>query len=126
MNALAPISLKLDPLVRRLASSSDGEVIACVRAIERQLAKTGASWHDLADKLTSAPETPAQSYEPPAFYDYLTAVEWLLANDCGELTVRDINFCKDMRAILYRWPPKPKQAAWIRSLVERLGGQFDG
>ncbi len=28
--------------------------------------------------------------------------------------------------ILYRWPPKPKQAAWLRSLVEWLGGRFDG
>jgi len=30
-----------------------------------------------------------------------------------------------MPGILYRWPPKPKQAAWLRSLVERLGGRFD-
>lgn len=31
-----------------------------------------------------------------------------------------------MPGILYRWPPKPKQAAWLRSLVEWLGGRFDG
>ncbi len=31
-----------------------------------------------------------------------------------------------MPGILYRWPPKPKQAAWLRSLVERLGGRLDG
>ena len=67
MTALAPISDKLDPLVRRLASSSDGEVVACVRAIDRQLDRAGASWHDLADKLTSAPEKPTQGHEPPVF-----------------------------------------------------------
>ena len=31
-----------------------------------------------------------------------------------------------MPGILYRWPPKSKQAAWLRSLVERLGGRIDG
>ncbi len=31
-----------------------------------------------------------------------------------------------MPGILYRWPPKPKQAARLRSLVEKLGGRFDG
>ncbi len=31
-----------------------------------------------------------------------------------------------MPGILYRWPPKPKQAAGLRSLVEWLGGRFDG
>lgn len=125
MTALAAVADRLDPLIRRLASDQDGEVVACVRAIERQLDKAGASWHDLADRLAS-PETPAQSHEPPVFYDYLTAIEWLLAIDAGELTDRDIAFCEDMRGILYRWPAKPKQAAWLRSLVERLGGQFNG
>jgi hypothetical protein len=27
---------------------------------------------------------------------------------------------------VYRWPPKPKQAAWLRSLVAQLGGEFHG
>ncbi len=66
MNAIAPVADRLDPLIRRLASDKDGEVIACVRAISRQLDKAGASWHDLADRLT-APDTPAQGHEPPAF-----------------------------------------------------------
>ncbi len=125
MTALAPISDKLDPLVRRLASSSDGEVVACVRAIERQLDKAGLNFHDLAGMLT-APETPVESHVPPVFYDYLTAVEWILASDCGALNSRDIGFCEDMRAVLYRWPASPKQAAWLRSLIERLGGRWDG
>ena len=125
MNTLAPVAERLDPLIRRLASSNDGEIVACVVALRRQLEKAGLDFHDLADRLTG-PEAPAQSHEPPVFYDYLTAVEWLLATDCGELTARDIRFCEDMRGILYRWPAKPKQAAWLRSLIERLGGRFDG
>ncbi len=125
MTALAPIRDKLDPLIRRLATDKDAEALACVREIGRQLRKAGADWHDLADRLT-APEAPAQASEAPAFYDYLTACEWILATDCGELTARDITFCEDMRGILYRWPPKPKQAAWLRSLVSKLGGEFHG
>ena len=53
MNALAPITRKLDPLIRRLSTDKDGEVVACVRAIERQLAKAGLSFHDLADRLAA-------------------------------------------------------------------------
>ena len=33
---------------------------------------------------------------------------------------------EDGERILRRWPPRPKQARWIRALVERLGGWFDG
>ena len=66
MNALAPISDKLDPLVRRLASDEDGEVVACVRAISRQLENAGLSFHDLADRLT-VPDSAADSDVPPVF-----------------------------------------------------------
>ena len=125
MTALAPIADRLDPLIRRLASDKDGEVIACVRAISRQLGKAGLTFHDLADRLT-APEAAAEAGQPPVFYDYLTAVEWLLATDAGELTARDIDFLVSMRGILYRFPARPKQAAWIRGLVERMGGEFHG
>ena len=125
MNALAPVADRLDPLIRRLASDKDGEVIACVRAISRQLDKAGASWHDLADRLT-APETPAQADDAPVFTDYREACLWILATDSGELTARDIRFCEDMCNILRRWPPTLKQGAWLRGLVEKLGGEFHG
>ena len=126
MNAHPQIANRIDPLIRRLASDMDGEIVACVRAIDRQLNRAGLTFHDLADRLTRVQETPAQKHEPQAFYDYLTACEWILRTDCGELSARDIRFAEDMRAILYRWPPKPKQAAWLRTLVEKLGGRFDG
>ncbi len=60
------------------------------------------------------------------YTDYAAAVEWLLASDCGDLTAREIDFLESMRGILRKWPPRPKQAAWIRALVERIGGWFDG
>ena len=125
MTALAPVAARLDPLIRRLASDRDGEVVACVRAIERQLHKAGLTFHDLADKLT-APEIAAEDDAPAVFTDYAAAVEWILATDCGDLTAREIDFLESMRGILRKWPPKPKQARWIEALVERLGGWFDG
>ena len=125
MNALEPISHKLDPLVRRLASDKDGEVVACVAAMKRQLAKVGLDFHDLADQLT-APEAAAEDDAPAVFTNYGAAVEWLLATDAGDLTVREIDFLESMRGILRRFEPRPKQAAWIRGLVERLGASFDG
>ncbi len=121
----APIGDKLAILIPRLGSNRDGEIVATVRAIGRQLSKNGSDWHDLADRLT-APEAAAEAGQPPVFYDYLTAVEWLLATDAGELTARDIDFLVSMRGILYRFPARPKQAAWIRGLVERMGGEFHG
>ena len=126
MNALADVAPKLDLLIRRLASDQDGERLACVAAIQRQLDRAGLSIHDLADKLTSEPETPAQSREAPVFTDYAETVAWILAIACGALRARDINFCEDMPTILRRWPPTPRQAAWIRGLVEKLGGRFHG
>ena len=123
MNALAPITHKLDPLVRRLASDKDGEVVACVRAIGRQLANAGLSFHDLADRL-AAPEAATEDDVLPVS-DYAAAVEWLLATDCGDLRAREIEFLESMRDILRKWPPRPKQARWIEALVERLGGYWN-
>ncbi len=125
MSALAPIADRLDPLIRRLASDQDGERLACVAAIERQLGKAGLTFHDLADKLT-ATEPPAKSDETVVFYDYAEAVDWALASDCGELSAYEVSFLESMSEILDRWPPRPKQAAWIRDLVAKLGGRFDG
>ena len=74
MNAVAPVSDKLDPLIRRLASDKGGEVVATARAIGRQLAKAGLTFHDLADRLT-APEPAAEEDALPVFSNYAAAVE---------------------------------------------------
>jgi hypothetical protein len=50
---------KLDPLIRRLASTHDGEIIATVRALERRLRAAHFDLNDLA-------ETVAQQSPPPA------------------------------------------------------------
>ena len=55
---------KIDPLIRRLATDSDGETVACVRAIGRVLASAGMTFHDLADRL----KVPAQSSSDRQWY----------------------------------------------------------
>ena len=49
MGAPAP---RLDPLIRRLATNHDGEVVATVRAIGRALKAAGHDFHDLADAVS--------------------------------------------------------------------------
>ena len=46
-----PLAAKLAPLVARLASDSDAEVLACVRAIRRLLEARGFDLNDLAAML---------------------------------------------------------------------------
>lgn len=123
MGALTPIASKIDPLIRRLASDQDGERLACVAAIERQLDRAGLTFHNLADRLT-APEMPAQRHDAPVFHDYAAAVEWLLASGRGDLTAREIDFLESMRGILRRFEPTPKQADWIDGLLEKTGGYW--
>ena len=54
---------RLSHLIRRLASTYDGEVVATVRAIERTLAAEGCDWHDLANQL--AGPGPVRPNGPP-------------------------------------------------------------
>ncbi len=126
MTTLATIGKKLGVLIPRLTSDQDGEVVATARAIQRQLAKAGAAWHDLAGRLKAALQDAAKGDTGPVFTDYAAAVDWMLATDSGQLTSREIRFVEDMRGVLQSWPPRPKQAAWLRALVRKLGGRFDG
>ena len=64
---ISPIIARLDPLIRRLGSNHDGEVVNCVRIIEQQLDKAGATWHDLADCLTTNAQIGAEDHSPPIF-----------------------------------------------------------
>ena len=124
MSASAPFE-KVAILIPRLASDQDGEVVATARAIQRQLAKAGADWHDLAGRLKAAPQDAAKGDTGPVLTDYAAAVDWILATDTGQLTSHEIRFAEDMRGVLQSWPPRPKQAAWLRALVRKLGGRFD-
>jgi hypothetical protein len=125
MTAFPNIADRISPLIGKLGSPHDGEVLSAARALLRQLDKYGLSFNDLGGALMAAP-APAPRHEAAAFYDYLQACEWVLRTNGGALSARDLRFAEDMRGLLYRYPPTPKQAAWLRGLVEKLGGRFDG
>ena len=86
MNALVPIGDRLDPLIRRLASDQPGEVLACVVAMKRQLAKVGLDFNDLAARLTA----PAVTYHPE------------LDARCGGVRIREAGYRATYVEILTR------------------------
>ena len=55
MRDLAPILPKILPLVRMLATDSDGERLNAVRLLGKTLKSAGASFHDLADAIGGNP-----------------------------------------------------------------------
>ena len=76
MNAVAPVSDKLDPSIRWLSTNKDGEVVASVRAIEHLVARVHAlGQRPLAEMLaeiaiaTGHPEIVADRVEAYAGLD---------------------------------------------------------
>ena len=127
MGLLPTIVDKLDPLVRRLASDKDGERLACVAVIERQLDRAGLTFHDLADPLT-APEIPTQRHDAPVFHDYAAAVDWLLASD-GDPEARELlRLGVDPAAMMSIWRGRTKcfvdvpVSRWAELTVEESSG----
>lgn len=118
-----PVSLipeTVAALIPRLASDKPGEVVATAAAIGRQLRKSGVDWHDLATALRGGAGAAAAT-----LHTYADAVRWLLDRE-HELTGKERRFLRDMRGILSRFEPRPKQARWIVGLAERLGAEWAG
>ena len=124
MNALTPIGDKIAILIPRLASDKDGEVVATVRAIGRQLQKSGSDWHDLASRLTIPVhvDTPETSFSGVRFYR--EAVMWILDNGNGAIGEKEFDFLINLRASLSRRAPTAKQAKWLGDILERCGGYW--
>ena len=126
MNALVPIGDKLDPLIRRLASDRDGEVLACVAVLKRQLAKAGLDFNDLAGMLTA----PAVTHHPEpddhgcGAQSYREAVDWLITLKPGALSGKEKDFILNMSDRLHSGSPTEKQAKWIVNIFEKLGGRW--
>ncbi len=118
---LAPILPKLERLVPRLGSDSDGEVIATVRAIGRTLAGSNLDWHDLAAAL-KAPDR----REPPAGLRDLLAVAVWCRDRAAHLNGREANFVATVaRQLAAGRPISPKQRAWLATIYDALreGGE---
>jgi len=62
--SIATIAPRLSKLLVLLSSDQPGEVVNAAGAIGRALEGVGATWHDLAQALTTAPAPPNPSSRP--------------------------------------------------------------
>ena len=125
MNALSPDPItggRLARLIPRLATDSDGEVLATVAAIRRTLDRAGMDLHDLAARLTDAPQpvTPVR-HAPPETWRDLAA--WCVENSAGRLGAGEYEFVRSMaHRLAVGGLPSDRQAAWLRAIYSKLRG----
>jgi len=121
----APVAQKIAKLIPRLGTVHDGEVVATARAIDRTLRASGLDWHDFTSALTPALSPPVRARaETKRPRTWLEIANWCaLCPQAGTLSTKDMNFVLDMVRNLRRYrEPTPKQAKWLRSIFEKLGG----
>jgi hypothetical protein len=109
---------KLDPLIRRLASTHDGEVVATARAIERRLRAERYDLNDFADTLgKQAPSAPRQESPPPRRAAWRAKRDFCLDHK-NQLSARELEFVIS----LDRWRGQltPKQSDWLQAIYERV------
>ncbi|MBO4169692.1 hypothetical protein [Cereibacter azotoformans] len=125
MSVMTPIPSKIALLIPRLASDADGEIVATVRAIDRQLRAAGLDFHDLVSRLTSATEPePMQWTRPdPAEPSLFDMASWLRFHALDRLTDNQRDFIVKATGILGAGRHlSEKQAAWLRNLYDQHGG----
>jgi len=115
MADLAPdLGAKLGRLLPRLASDHPGEVVATVAALRRCLDRAGLDLHDLARRLTDAPQ-PAQREAPGG--DLRAMALWLRAHALDRLSPRQRDFTATAARLLTAGRAlTPKQEKWLRDL----------
>ena len=114
---------KLGRLLPRLASDAPGEVVATVAAIRRTLDRAGLDLHDLAARLTEAPQ-PVQP-DPPKRKrhaqrdgaELLAMAQWLRLHALDRLTPKQADFVETAARLLTDGRAlTPKQAKWLHDL----------
>lgn len=128
MDALPKIRL----LVPRLASDSDGEVVATVAAIIRVLKSNGADLHDMAEALggssnyrhnTRRDEKPKAKSKSEPSNKWKEIVDFCIENE-EWLSEKERTFVTDMVGNLNKWgSPTEKQGNWLMSIFAKLGGK---
>ena len=122
VSALTSIGFKIDPLIRRLASDQDGEILACVTALKRQLAKVGLDFNDLAGTLTAGRSEPSSDQ----VCNHRNVLAWIIETNLGQLAEKEREFVLNMSNWVRTRDPTPKQAQWIDNIFERVRGRRNG
>ncbi len=112
------IHSRIGSLIRLLASDKDGEVVACVVALRRQLTTAGLDFNDLADmfmapKPSSAPRVATSSH-------YAQVLDWIIKNKFECLTIREQEFVTSMVSWCEFGEPTGKQRDWIKKIVAKV------
>ncbi|WP_372893794.1 hypothetical protein [Rhodosalinus sp.] len=116
---------RLAALLARLGSDADGERMATLRLLDRELERAGASWAELAGRLAApAAQQPPAAREAggPVFTRPQEAAKWVWRHPgFRPRNARE----RDFVASLQNWPRRPsaKQVEWIAKIVARLGGE---
>ena len=109
MPDLASLHPRLSRLIPRLASDSEGEVIATVRAIRNVLGKAGLDLHDLAAGLPIPPPEPD---------DWEAALRFV-AQEMDALNDSEARFIRNLRLFASAgtgWAPTSRQAQWLEAI----------
>ncbi len=123
MTALAQIADRISPLIGKLGSPHDGEVLSAARALGHQLDNLGLNFNDLAIALLAEPITRIvyRDRDPDPLSDWCEIADWC-ADHPEWLSEKEVDFVVNMSRILGRpgAEPTPKQAKWLQNILDRI------
>jgi hypothetical protein len=114
---LAAVAPRIGQLIRLLASDKDGEVVATARALARTLKSVGADFHELAN-LVERPSPALELSAPRPESAGPADAAWLHRHHWSRLSEKERGFVLQM--LNWRRAPTERQAAWLRSIAERV------
>jgi len=123
VTAFPDIAERLGPLIGKLGSPHDGEVLSAARALGRQLDNQGLNFNDLAIAVVAEPITRIvyRDRDPDPLSDWSEIADWC-ADHPEWLSDKESDFVVNMRRILRRPGAEPtlKQAKWLQNILDRI------
>ncbi len=120
---IAQIADRIGPLIGKLGSPHDGEVLSAARALGRQLDSLDLNFNDLAIAVVAEPITRIvyRDRDPALLSDWSEIADWC-ADHPEWLSDKDADFITNMCRILSRpgTEPTPKQARWLQNILDRI------
>ena len=127
MSALAQIADRIGPLIGKLGSPHDGEVLSAARALGRQLDNQGLNFNDLAIVLLAEPITQIvyRDRDQDQLSDWYEIADWC-ADHPEWLSDKEADFIVNMRRFLRRpgFEPSEKQQKWLNDILDRIRGEM--
>ncbi len=121
--AVASLLPRLRPLIGKLGSMHDGEIVAAARAIQRLLEREGLNFNDVGAALDGAGEhRPDLEREPDVVLrSWPAAVAWIAQHPFWDPSAHELEFIASIGRILGRRSPSEKQQKWLRGIGRSAG-----